>query len=98
MIALATAALLDAGIKDARPHLFVARAKNIATLVLSKAPFTEEQLRILRSSVRDLRFEVLLAPGHPPETDLINAITQSEDLTALNRAVDAAFLDLTVPT
>ena len=40
MIGLATAALLDMGVSDARPHLFVARANHIATLVLSKSPFT----------------------------------------------------------
>jgi hypothetical protein len=97
MIALATAALLDAGIKDARPHLFMAGAGNIATLVLSKAAFTDEQLHILQTSVRDLGFEVLLAPNRPPETELIKAITQSDDLTALNRSAGAGFLDLTVP-
>ena len=52
MISLATAALLDAGVKDARPHLFVARAEIIATLVLSKAPFTEENLGVLKNGAR----------------------------------------------
>jgi hypothetical protein len=98
MIGLATAALLDAGIKDASPHLFVARAENIATLVLSKAPFTEQQLRVLHDTVRDLGFNVLLAPDRPPESTLLRALTQSEDLAALNRAADAAYLDLSVPT
>jgi hypothetical protein len=98
MIGLATAALLDAGIKDARPHLFVARAENIATLVLSKAPFTEQQLRVLHDAVRDLGFGVLLAPDRSPESALLGALTQSEDLAALNRAADTAYLDLTVPT
>ena len=63
MIGLATAALLDAGVKDVRPHLFVARAENIATLVLSKSPFNDEQLRLLNKSVVDLGFGVLLAPA-----------------------------------
>jgi predicted membrane-bound spermidine synthase len=98
MIALATAALLDAGVKDARPHLFVARAGNIATLVLSKAPFTGEQLRVLHDAVRDLGFGVLVAPDRPPESALLGALTRSEDLAALNRAADTAYLDLTVPT
>jgi hypothetical protein len=98
MIALATAAVLDAGNKDARPHLFVARAGNIATLVLSKAPFTEQQLRVLHDAVQDLGFGVLLAPDRPPESALLGALTRSEDLTALNRAAETAYLDLSVPT
>jgi hypothetical protein len=98
MIGLATAALLDAGVKDARPHLFVARAENIATLVLSKTPFTDQQLRVLHDTVRDLGFNVLLAPDRPPGSALLRAIIQSEDLPGLNRAADVAYLDLSVPT
>jgi hypothetical protein len=98
MIGLATAALLDAGVKDARPHLFVANARNIATLVLSKAPFTEEQLRVLHDTVQDGGFTVLLAPDHPPESGLLRLITESRDLIALNRALNASYLDLTAPT
>jgi hypothetical protein len=98
MIGLATAALLDAGVKDARPHLFVARAEHIATLVLSKSAFTEEQLRTLNDAVLDLGFRVLLAPNQPPESQLLAAITESHDFGALDRTADAPYLDLRVPT
>src|SRR5215831_15597086 len=85
MIGLATAALLDAGVKDVRPHLFVARAEHIATLVLSKSPFTEEQLRTLNDAVLDLGFRPLLAPNQRPESELLAAIIESNDLIALDR-------------
>ena len=98
MIGLGTAALLDLGVTDARPHLFVARAENIATLVLSKSPFTEEQLRVLKSTVRDLGFDVLLAPDQPPESSLLGEIVQSSDAHSLNRTLGSTRLDLTVPT
>jgi hypothetical protein len=75
MVSLATAALLDAGVKDPRQHLFVARAELIATLVLSKAPFSAEKLGVLEKAVADLGFNVLLAPNHPPETKLLQSIT-----------------------
>lgn len=98
MIGLATATLLDAGIKDVRPHLFVARAGFIATLVLSKVPFSGEKLGILRSAAQNLGFDVLLAPDGPPDSKLLQAITQSQDLNALNRSVEGSYLDLTVST
>ena len=98
MIGLATAALLDAGVKDARPHLFVATAGNIATLVLSKSPFTEEQLHVLNDTVQDGGFSVLLAPDHPPASDMLRQITESQDIAALNRTASASYFDLTVPT
>jgi hypothetical protein len=98
MIGLATAALLDSGVNDARSHLFVANANNIATLVLSKAPFTEEQLRVLHNTVREGSFTVLLAPDQPPQSGLLRQITESHDLIALQRVLNASYLDLTVPT
>jgi hypothetical protein len=58
--------------------------------------FPDRHLGILQNAVHDLGFEVLLAPDRPPETELIKAITQSDDLTALNRSAGAGFLDLTV--
>ena len=98
MIGLASGALLDAGLNDTRSHLFVASAGNIATLVLSKAPFTKEQLRVLDDAARDLGFSVVLAPDHEPESALLRQITESHDFTALNRALSSSYLDLTVPT
>jgi len=98
MIGLATAALQDAGVKDVRPHLFVATANNIATLVLSKSPFTEEQVRVLTNTVADGGFSVLLAPDHPPESTQLRQITESQDPVTLHRVLNSSYLDLTVPT
>ena len=56
LIGLATAALLDSGIQDVRPYLYVANNHNLATIVISKAPFTAEQLRILHQAVQEAGF------------------------------------------
>lgn len=98
LIGLATAALLDSGIKDVRPHLFVANTRNLATVVLSKTPFTEEQLRILHNTVQDGGFAELVTPERLPETPLLRQIVESHDLASLNRALGSTYLDLTVPT
>jgi len=98
MIGLAAASLLDAGVQDTRQHLYVASTGHIATLVLSKTPFTPEQLRALDGTVRDLGFNVLMAPGREPASALLRQITESHDLTSLNRVLGSYYLDLTVPT
>ncbi len=98
MIGLATAALLDAGVTDPRSHLFVANKKNIATLVLSKTPFTAEQLGILHDTVRNDGFEELISPDRPPAFQLLGQIVESHDLATLNRVLDSTYLDLTVTT
>jgi hypothetical protein len=98
MIGLATAALLDSGIKDVRPHLFVSVTGHLATLVLSKAPFTEEQLRILHGAVLDNGFSELLSPDRLSSSNLLNQIVASRDLASLNRVLGSTYLDLTVST
>jgi hypothetical protein len=98
MIGLATAVLLDSGVKDARPQLFVASNGYIATLVLSKKPFTPVQLQILNDTVDNLGFSVLLAPGQPPQSTLLRAITESQSRNALNQVAQGAYLDLSVST
>lgn len=98
MVGLATAALFDAGVKDARPHLFVAANYRLATLVLSKSPFTAEQLRILHEAVREGEFSELLSPDRPSDTMLLRQIVESHDPVSLNRVLDSTYLDLTVPT
>ena len=67
MVALATAALLDAGVKDSARAFVRGAGRVIATLVLSKAPFTAEKLGVLKNSATDLGFNILLAPDHPPK-------------------------------
>jgi hypothetical protein len=98
MVGLATAALLDAGVQDARPHLFVATADRIATLVLSKSAFTPEQVAILTKTTQDLGFKVLLAPDQPADSELLRNAIASRSIPELNRALDGSYLDLTVPT
>ncbi len=98
MIGLATAALLDSGVKDARPNLFVANTPTLATLVLSKSPFTGEQLRILHEAVRDEGFTELVSPDRPPDSTLLLQIVESQDIPSMNRVLGSTYLDLTVPT
>ena len=98
MIGLATAALLDAGVQDVRPYIFVANTNRIATLVLSKSPFTPEQLRVLHETVQAGGFSEILSPGHPPDSELLRRIVDSKDLAGLNQVLGSTYLDLTVPT
>jgi hypothetical protein len=98
MIGLATAALLDSGVSDARPYMVVAHASNIATLVLSKSAFTEEQLKVLNDETERLGFRVLLAPGQPPQSPLLAGMIASKDIDSLNELASTALLDLSVPT
>lgn len=98
MIALATAALLDAGVTDAPQHMFVANIGRIATLVLSRAPLTSEQIAVMRGVVERDRYNVLFSPDQPPESPLLRAIIGARSVTEIDAATADAFLDLSVAT
>ena len=98
MIGLATAALLDQGIANPRAHLFVAHADHIATLILSKTPFTAEQLKALNDEIQWLGFRVLLSPEQPAASPLLNAMVASPDIASIDRLAETSYLDLSVPT
>jgi hypothetical protein len=98
MIALAMATTMDFGAAQPRRHVFVANAASIATLVLSKRPFTDEQLRILRDTAGGLGFQVLVDPDVEPSSAVLRAIVAAPDFRSLQAAAATATLDLTVPT
>jgi hypothetical protein len=98
MIGLALATMMDAGAADPRRHVFVARAKDIATLVLSKSAFTPEQLTLLRAETRRLGFDVLVDPDGEPQSGVLRAMVAARDRAELDRAASSAELDLTVTT
>jgi spermidine synthase len=98
MIGLASASLMDIGVTDVRPHLFVATDGRLATMVLSKSPFTDEQLRALHEAVRDGGFSETLSPDREPDSRLLLQIVGSHDPASLHRVLDSTYLDLTVPT
>jgi hypothetical protein len=98
MIALALATMMDAGAADPRRHVFVARGRLIATLVLAKDPFTAQQLQTLREATANLAFDVLVDPDMEPESNVLRRMVHARDIAELNQASAGASLDLTVPT
>ncbi len=98
MIALALATMMDLGVAEPRRHVFVARASNIATLVLSKSPFTPDRLERLHAETERLGFQVLVAPGIEPESAVLRQMLAAKNISGLNRTASTAFLDLSVPT
>jgi len=98
MIALATAAMIDRGVENPRQHIFVARASNIATLVVSKSPFTPGKLKLLRNETERLGFKVLVAPDMEPESEVLQQIVCAKDIASINRIASKTLLNLSVPT
>jgi hypothetical protein len=98
IVSLATATLLDLGVQDPRQSIFLAASGRIATLVVSRSAFSDQDLDILEKVASDKQYKILLCPGLEPATDMLARIVGSRDKAELWRYTSALPLDLTPPS
>jgi MFS family permease len=98
VVTLALATMMDRGAANPRQHVFVARANRIATLVLSKSPFSAGTIKLLRDETERLGFAVLIAPDMEPKSEVLRRMVAAKDIADLNEVASTVFLDLSVPT
>ena len=98
MVSLAVATLQELGVQDPKRHIFVASVERIATLIVSPTPLSDEALSALRGAAEAYDYKVLIDPRSPAASPLLQSIVAAPDRPALERAVDASYLDLTPPT
>src|SRR3984893_8241237 len=99
MLSLAMATLMDEHISNPREHIFLAAVNNLATLIVSRAPFTPAALATLTATANRLRFTILFSP----QSLIIKSSTLSQIMAAttrqeLNEAVAKYPFDLSAPT
>jgi hypothetical protein len=78
--------------------LFLASIKNLSTLIVSRAPFSPEDLARLHETCRELGFMVLASPSTPPASDVLRGIMQAPDLAALAALPALYHIDVSPPT
>jgi len=94
MMSVAVAALLDDGIADPHDHLFLAATDRLATLIVSRAPFTAAELASLTASIDKLRFTVAARPQAPAASRVLTEILAARTPENLNRLMNEYDLDL----
>jgi hypothetical protein len=102
MMSLANATLLAEGIANPRQHLFLAATDSLATLIVSRAPFSAEELATLTATAARLGFAVVVSPqspiASPVISEIVSARTPEAASAAARRLSDIHHLDLTAPT
>ena len=98
MMSLATATLLAEGIANPRDHLFLASGKRLATLVLSRAPFTPDEVAALSAATTGLGFHVIVSPGQAVASPALAVITGATDRATLDALSSAYALDMSPST
>jgi hypothetical protein len=95
MVSVAVAALRGEGIGDPQAHLYLAVTDNLATLIVSRAPFATAELATLTTTVDALRFNTIMQPGRPPGSPVMAAILEARTPEALEKLSTNYQVDLT---
>jgi len=105
MMSLAIAALLSEGVANPRKHLFLAATEHgftLATLIVSRAPFSADDLAALTATAARLGFSVVVSPQSPVTSPVISEIvaagTPEAASAAATRLSESYHQDLTAPT
>jgi hypothetical protein len=98
LLSLAKATLLDIGVPDPRRHLVLAAFDNLSTLIVSRAPFSRDDLARLHDITAQMGFSILVSPDAPEPSEVLQQIMAAPDVAAL-QALSAKFhLDVSPPT
>jgi hypothetical protein len=91
LVALASAALQDAGIPNPRAHLLLIRnlrdargdgqPEGVGTLLISRSPFSPDDLARLQAITAPMRFEITLDPNGSADS-VLNELTAGGDVDA----------------
>jgi hypothetical protein len=98
VLSLAVASLLQSGIKDPSEHLALITAKTISTLLISRQPLANDDVRKLVKTTKHLRFKTICVPGQLPEDSMLRAIVSARTPDELSAAIESSTLNYSPPT
>lgn len=97
-VSLAVASLLEAGVTDPSRHIAMVTTDRISTLLLSKQPFSEQDIAELKRVGSDLQYSLDILPGEPPSNEVLRSIVAADSLPALSLAIADQPLNYEPPT
>lgn len=98
IVSLAVATLQQAGITDPSRHIALIGSGKVSTLLLSRQPFSEQDIAKLQQVTTDLQYRPLIIPGTPPENTVLRSIVGVTSPEALIEAVRNQPLNYTPTT
>ena len=96
-VSLTVTMLLQAGITEPARHIAVIAAYPISTLLLSKQPFTPEDIIRLRSISAELGYEPVIMPDQVPQQKLLADILSAGSFRQLTKAIAGEPLNYSPP-
>jgi spermidine synthase len=98
MLALALDALWASGVRAPHAHVALLQNRLVATLLLSRRPYSPDDLALLRRAANDKGYNVLVLPGETTTAPLLREIVQQPSRAALAAWTREQPLDLSPPS
>ena len=98
VLSLAVATLLRLGVEQPSEHLALITADKISTLLISRKPFTQDDVGKLAKTSGELGFRAVHLPGQPPADPLLRGIICAHTRRDLSAAIAGAPLNYDPPT
>jgi len=98
MLSLAVAALFDSGAADPSRHIMMVSATRVATLLVSREPFSAADIARLQQVAADLEFHSVIMPGVPAEHPILRTILGARSIDDLHARIADATLRYEPPT
>lgn len=86
LVSLAAASLFQLGVNDISRHIALITSQHIATILVSKQPFSEKDIAVLKNVSSEMEYQPAIVPGVLPENQILRNIVSSRSLEELNRA------------
>lgn len=98
LVSLGVASLIDAGVGAPARHLVLASAGRVATLMISKTPFSDADRVVMDHAASQFGFDVDASPWKAAADPRIGRVVTATTISDLQRAADDATFDFTPPT
>jgi hypothetical protein len=98
LVSLAAASLMQIGVKEPSRHIFLAGVGTLATLLLSRAPLTVDEIGTLRATAEKLGYTIMVSPDALPTNELLREVVMGPDADTLAALSAVHHLDVTAPT
>jgi hypothetical protein len=98
LTALAVATLLKRGVHEPAKHIALVTINNLATLLVCKTGFSENDLTHLKENITALQFNPVIIPGQPVADETLRQIMEAKTLSGLKKVTATHQLNLEPPT
>ncbi len=98
LFSLAYATLLSEGVKDPEKHLAMIGQLELATLLTSNQPFSPQDLEKIKTTAKNLDFQILYLPGEELGMPQLQPVLQAHSLQDLAALRSRDYFDLSPPT